>query len=173
MENEEITRCLSRIRNGDGAALEALYEGLKTPAYTVILRITQDAQEAEDVLQGLFVKLYKSPPEGKIQNPRAYILQSARNMALDSVRSRREALPLDLLGETEKPAEHDAELRLDIEDALSSLGLSDRQIVALHLNGGLTFRETAEIMDIPLGTVLWRYGRALKALREKLSGGSI
>ena len=173
MENDEIIRCLSAIRQGDSEAFEALYEGLKIPVYTVILRITQDRQEAEDLLQKLFVKLYRFPPKDEVKNPRAYILQSARNMALDSVRSRREALPLDLFGETEKSVEHDAELRLDIEDALSSLAFEDRQIVTLHLNGGLSFRETAEIMGMPLGTVLWRYGRALKALRDKLSGGGI
>ena len=59
--------------------------------------------------------------------------------------------------------------KLDIERALDQLDEPKRRIVTLHINAGLKFREIAEIMDIPLGTAIWRYNDAIKRLRELLS----
>ncbi len=99
--------------------------------------------------------------------PRAYLFQSARNLALDSLRKRRPALDIDQY--PPPMAETDPAERLDLERALQTLTDLERQIVALHLNGGLTFRQTAEIVQAPLGSVLWKYRRALDKLRAQLA----
>jgi RNA polymerase sigma-70 factor (ECF subfamily) len=61
--------------------------------------------------------------------------------------------------------------RLDIESALKNLELEDREIVTMRINANMKFREIAELTKKPLGTVLWRYQRAIGRLREILSGG--
>lgn len=167
MNDAELRQCFSQIRRKDRKAFEALYADLKTPVFTVLLRIVQDKSEAEDLLQDFFLKLYQSPPGDEVARPRAYLFQSARNLALDSLRKRRPALTMD---QYPPPAtEQDPAERLDLEQALQTLTDLERQIVTLHLNGGLTFRQTAQIVQAPLGSVLWRYRRALDKLRARLT----
>jgi RNA polymerase sigma-70 factor (ECF subfamily) len=61
--------------------------------------------------------------------------------------------------------------RTDVETAIHRLTREEREIVTLHLNAGLKFREIAEIIESPLGTVLWKYKKAIGAMRNYLNGG--
>lgn len=169
MRNEELTAVLGAVHSGDTDAFTALYQEMRTPLFTIIYRIVWDLPTAEDVLQDLFVKLLASPPEPSLRNPRAYLCQMARNLAIDSTRKQR---PIQLNGV--EAAYHPLESlsqRVDIEAALRSLPSDECQIVTLHLIGALKFREIAAMLNKPLGTVLWRYQQALGALRQALSGG--
>ena len=70
MGNDELRDELVKVLAGDRAAFEKIYDGLKTPMYTIILRITGDRSLSEDILQEVFVKLYRSPPTGRfMQTP--------------------------------------------------------------------------------------------------------
>ena len=169
MDGATLRENMEKLRAGDLGAFEALYGDLKTPVYTVLLRITRDVPLSEDLLQEFFLKLYQSPPQPSVKNPRAYLFQMARNLALDSMRDRQQFCELEE-SMAVRTVEDLAE-KLDVEAALQALPLLERQIVTLHLNGGLKFRELAEMMDLPLGTVLWRYRRAVGELRCILSGG--
>jgi RNA polymerase sigma-70 factor (ECF subfamily) len=170
---ETITTKLNAMRNGDKGAFEDLYSGLHTPVYTVIYRVVWDKSVSEDVLQDVFIKIYQCPPEPTVKNPRAYIFQMARNLAIDSMRKRARNIPLD---ETEELAHQPLDgipLRMDIENALKTLSAQDCQIVTLHVIGELKFREISEIMKLPLGTVLWRYQKGIGKLQKLLSGGTL
>jgi len=171
MDNTQIRACLARVERGDKTALAELYEGLKTPLYTVILRITHSRELSEDLLHDLFVKLYQAPPGAAVKNPRAYLFQMARNLSLNSLRTPQTAAldeastdGGDVLAET-------VSLQLDAADALEKLPQDEREIVCLHLNGELKFREIAELLQMPLGTALWKYRSALSKLRIYFSEG--
>ena len=167
MTDNELCAKLDKVRNGDMTAFEEIYCELKTPVMTVAMRITGDRSAAEDVLQEVFIKLYQSPPDPQIKKPRAYIFRMARNLAIDGIRGQ-QPLSLDDYEDTLQSNDGDAAERLDIEAAMMSLPLEQRQTVSLHLNGGLKFREIAGITDTPLGTVLWRYRKAIKRLQTLL-----
>ena len=169
MDDNQLRAVLERLRQGDKTALEELFFELKTPVFTVLLRIVGERELAEDILQEFFLKLFRSPPAAPIQKPRAYLFRMARNMAIDGLKERAKDIPLEEIAE---PVENtDFAWRIDVADALAALSLEERQIVTLHLNGGLKFREIAEVMSQPLGTVLWRYRRSIGALRDMLNGG--
>lgn len=167
MTDEELCAKLDKVREGDMAAFEEMYHELKTPVMTVAMRITGDRHAAEDVLQDVFVKLYQSLPDPRIKKPRAYIFRMARNLAIDGIRGQ-QPLNLDDYEDTLQRSDPDAAERLDIEAAMMRLPIEQRQTVSLHLNGGLKFREIANITETPLGTVLWRYRKAIKRLQALL-----
>lgn len=171
MDEKQLQAALERLRQGDKTALEELFYELKTPVFTVILRITGERELSEDILQEFFLKLYRTPPAAHIAKPRAYLFRMARNMAVDGLKARGKELPLEEWMEC--PHSTDFVWRIELEDALSALPLMERQIVTLHLNGGLKFREIADILGQPLGTVLWRYRKAIGTLRDMLNGGQI
>lgn len=160
---------LPLAHGGDMAAFEALYNEMKRPLYTIILRITHDTALAEDVLQELFLKLYLSPPKPSV-NPRAYLCQMARNLAIDSVRRQKTFADWEQAEPALFVQAEDISQTLDIQDAIGSLPERELQIVTLRINGDLKFREIASIMDLPLGTVLWAYQKAIEQLRTMLGG---
>lgn len=168
MTDGELSRRLEAVRAGDMTAFEEIYRDLRTPIMTVAVRMTGDRETAEDILQEVFVKLYISPPDPKIKKPRAYIFRMARNLAIDGLRRTRDSVSLDVLEEVMTAGEPDLEEKMDVEKALSALPDAERQIVTLHINGGLKFREIAQVTDIPAGTAAWRYHRALLRLRTLL-----
>lgn len=169
MTNTQLRSQLKLLQKGDMDAFEQLYSNLSRPLFTVILRIVNDRSTAEDILQEFFVKLYQSPPSPTIRNPRAYLFQTARNLAIDSIRVQHPSVPLEDLA-FQSARESDLHLAMDVSTALSHLPQTQRQVVSLHLDGGLKFREIAQITGSPLGTVLWRYRQALGKLRTLLGG---
>lgn len=173
MSNEELVKKLVALREGDTVALEEIYRQLKTPIYTIILRITRDKTLSEDILQEVFIKLFQLPPKTLFKNPRAYIFQIARNLAIDHVRKQPQFTDLENLEDLGYHPTDDFSMKLDIDHALNSLPSQECQIVSLHINGELKFREIADMMDIPLGTVLWKYRKAITQLRSILSGGAV
>lgn len=164
MTDAELQSKLDRLRRGDAAAFESLYRELGTPVYTVLLRIVQDRFLAEDLFQDFFAGLYQKPPAEDVRKPRAYLFRTARNLALDALRRRRETAPLSDAALRAAAPETGPE-KLDLAAAIGRLELSERQAVALHLNAGLRFREIAAITGEPLGRVYARYRKAIEKLR--------
>ena len=169
MTDKELQFKLAKAAKGDAGAFEEIYTDLKAPLMTVIMRITRDREKAEDIFQDTFVKIYKSPPSANLEKPKAYIFKIAVNLALDGLRKEKPQVPLEEVEEILPDKEIDHGQRLDIENALMKLPLSQRQAVSLHINGGLTFREIGEITGAPLGTVIWRYQKAISRLKTILS----
>ncbi len=169
MTDRELQLILSRIANGERLALEELYSDMKVPTYTIIYRILGDRNTSEDVLQELFVKLYKNAQKVAVKKPRAYIFQMARNMALDNLRwQKRAGEALNDEG-SYNPWQDECD-KLDIQSAMKILSSDITEIITLHINGGLKFREIADITNAPLGTVLWKYRKGISQLQKYFNG---
>ena len=80
MYEMNLNEYFSRVRNGDKEAFAQIYDELEKPVFTIVSRIVQSKEIAEDVTQDIFVKLFVSPPDSSIRNPRAWIFQMTRNL---------------------------------------------------------------------------------------------
>jgi hypothetical protein len=69
---DNLQKLLDSVRDGDMTAFEALYETMKKPLFTIILRITHDVAMSEDIMQDMFLKIYLKTPSS-VSNPRAYL----------------------------------------------------------------------------------------------------
>lgn len=172
MEDQKLTELFASIRAGDTEAFAAFYEAYKKPVYTVLWRIVGSKEMAEDLTHDLFVKLFMNPPAPSVKKIRAYVFMMARNLALNALRSKRYS---DMENSQSYSIEDFSEinLRLDLNAAISRLGDSERQVLALHLNADLTFLEISKVMELSLPATYRIYKRALKMLRNTLDGGSI
>lgn len=168
MTDEELRGLLTLISSGDRSAFDRLYSGLSAPVFTIALRITKNRVLAEDTVQEVFIKLYRSPPDGELAKPRAYIFRAAHNTALDMLRKNPPHEDIEEHTDISSPEREDYS---DVTAALNSLDEAQRAVVTLHINAGLKFREIAELTGTPLGTVLWRYNKAISRLRQILNGG--
>ena len=179
----EMVRLAAAMAQGDKAALGRLYDLLGRPLYSLALRITGDAAEAQDVVQDVFLQLWHKasdyqPARGSYFSWAATL---TRNRALDRVRmrKRRGEIVRDS-AEDIQPARTDDQL--DSGDALwlrekagavrgALAGLPEEQRTAIELAffSGLTQQQIAERLGDPLGTVKARIRRGLLRLRDSLA----
>ena len=169
MTDNELSGKLAALSKGDKYAFEEIYNEISTPAYTVAYRITNDRCLSEDIIQEFFIKLYQKPPMAAPEKPRAYLLRMVHNLTIDKLEKQHISIDEceNMLHESDKSCDE----RIDLERAFKKLSPEERQLVTLYLNGGLKFREIADITKTPLGTVLWRYKKAISKLRNILNGG--
>ena len=167
MNVTDLNECMDRVRTGDREAFSCLYDEMSRPVYTVARRIVQSREIAEDITQEVFVRLYVSPPPPSIVNPRAWIFRMARNLAIDAWRRKQSADIEDIELTTVDHAD-DVAIRLDTEAAIGRLPAAERQILSLHIDGEMPFREIAPIVGLTLPAVYRRYRKAIQTLQKLL-----
>jgi len=173
-DQEMLEQLLERVALGDTKAFEVLYGKTRGAVYGLVLSILKSAQDAQDVTQDTFVKIWEAAGSYRSQgSPMAWVLTIARNLAKTRLRQSArfgelteaewEAIPAGAPAVT-------AEDRAVLQEALAILGDTERQIVLLHASSGLKHREIAALLEMPLPTVLSKYHRALKKMRIQLEG---
>ena len=160
------------IAQGDAEAFRALYESASQSVFGFALSILRSRPDAEDAMQDTFLKVrgaaHLYQPMGK---PLAWILRIARNVCLMQLRHRRhlaDAPPEELCPDIGWEGIQSAEDRLSLQSAFQCLTREEMQIVMLHAVAGLKHRETAALLGLPLNTVLSKYNRSLRRLRERM-----
>jgi len=121
---------------------------------------------AEDVLQQVFMKLLEQ--HAIPEEPRPYLFRAVHNVALNMIRGESKQIELaDIEPWFEAPAQdHAARVTLTIE--LMRIPEEQRQVIVLHLWGGLSFEEIASMLAISANTVASRYRYALQKLRAAM-----
>ena len=172
---------IARVNTGDEAAIEALYERYGGSCFGLARRILDDAQLAEDVVQQVFLALWKGtgydPARGAVST---WLMSMTHHKAVDSLRresTRRKRLAgeqtlLELQAVGPGPADEAwSRLRAELtRDALRLLPSEQREVLLLAYYGGYTQREIADLTGLPLGTVKSRTLAAMRRLRAQLSG---
>ncbi len=170
--NKRIDRAIHRIARGDREAIGEIYDLTGTAVYGFILSMLKNREDAEDVLQDTYVKISTNADQYHEQGkPMAWILTIARNLSLMLIRSRKRYQDLeDYEWEaiTDERTEVKSEDKILVETLMKELKDEERQIVTLHAVSGLKHREIAQMLDIPLATVLSKYNRAIKKMQKAL-----
>lgn len=160
----------ARLAQGETAAISPIYDMTSSAVYAYALAMLKHSFDAEDVLHDCYLRLYAAAgnyrPQGK---PMAYLITIARNLCLDRLKER--ARYAELPEETwERMLQIDSiPDNLQAAEWLQTLKEEDRQIVVLHAVAGMKHREIAQLMELPLATVLSRYARAMKKLRKTIT----
>jgi RNA polymerase sigma-70 factor, ECF subfamily len=175
MNDADDMGLLARIQSGDQAALPALFDRYGTLIYSVAFRVLKDASEAEDVMQEIFVQIWKNPHtfvSGK-GSLAGWLAVVARNRSIDVLRRRRPAEPVELFAlpaatNLAREAERDSLLG-KIRGVIGRLPEEQRRPLELAFFEGLSHSEIAEKTGDPLGTVKTRIRAALTTIRKALT----
>ena len=175
---------IERCRNGDVAAFEPLVEKYRDRAWRLAFNILRDREDAWDTTQDAFVRAWQALPSFRGQSAfYTWLFRIVVNVASDRARQRAargRAFGTERVPEEEwdrsmmdqGPAPDDearrAEERERIGRALTALPEHHRTIIMLSDLEGLSYREIAEVLDIPMGTVMSRLHHARKRLRAVL-----
>lgn len=167
---------LTRIGAGDADALSCLYERYKRATYSLARHLLNDAAAAEDVMQDVFLAIWRGAGayDAGRGSARSWILAQAHHKSVDALRRRRlrTAPPLDERLADERDFADDALGRIAqerVRRALDKLSPAQRQAVILAYYGGHTQQEIADRLHVPLGTVKTRIRDAMLKLRGLLS----
>jgi RNA polymerase sigma-70 factor (ECF subfamily) len=172
LTEEELVRSL---RNHEKAGIEALYDMYSASLYGVILRIVNETNLAEDILQETFVKIWNSFSSYSTDKGRLFtwMVNIARNLSIDKIRSkdfRNQNKNQDIENtvnsiDEQKNTVYKPEL-LGIKDLVETLRPEQKLILDLVYFKGYTHVETANELGIPLGTVKTRLRMAIQELRK-------
>ncbi|WNZ12755.1 sigma-70 family RNA polymerase sigma factor [Streptomyces sp. 11x1] len=177
----EADRLLVRVAGGDQRAFEELYALVSGPVFGLVRRVVRDPAQSEEVAQEVLLELWRSagrfdPGRGSAMS---WILTLAHRRAVDRVRSARAATERE---QREGRRNHhtafdqvaeEVEAGLErqwVRHCLEKLTTLQRESVTLAYYDGYTYREVAERLSLPLGTVKTRMRDGLTRLRECLGG---
>ena len=158
-----------RIRNGDQDAFRELYEITYTPLYAFLLSYTLNREDAQDLLQDTFIKVFKNCHLYREQgNPMAWMMKIAKNLFLTQCQKQRSDKMNyeDVENELGFDDMTNVDNRMVLEKMFEILSLDERNLIILHDVSGLKHKEIAELLDMPLGTVLARYNRSIRKLQK-------
>ena len=135
--------------------------------------ILGSAQEAEDVAQEVFIKVWNSLPGYHAQGTFAsWLYRIAVNTSIDALRRRRDDAPLDeLQNASQDRPEESASRKAEherVRQAIRSLPPASRAALVLREYEQLSYKEIAQVLQVPIGTVMSRLHYARQALRKKL-----
>jgi RNA polymerase sigma-70 factor (ECF subfamily) len=162
---------LASVQKGDEYAMASLFDRYSKVVYSVSLRVLRDPASAEDVLQEVFMQIWRNPDSfvatrGSLGGWLAVV---ARNRSIDALRRKRPTEQVDMELASNYNLANEAERNSLMEKARSVivlLPMEQRKTLEMAFFDGLTHSEIAEMTGDPLGTVKTRIRSALISLRK-------
>ena len=190
--DQEFEKCMRCMKQNDKNALKQVYEAYLPYIYGIVLKTVGNRELAEDVTSEFFIKLWEISDTYKPgKGHRGWLATIARNLSIDFIRkTKREVLTdsfekrneeegsvdvlehqltdsnLESLGNGQSQVEDEVVENLSIQETLKKLSDKEQEVIHLKIFGELSFKEIAEILSEPMGTITWRYQNALKKLRR-------
>lgn len=181
--DEALDTTLESACRGDQSAWRRIVDLYAPRVYGLLKSQCGDAELAEEIAQSVFCTLAAklTGDQGYVEQGKfeAWVFRIAINRLRDEMRRRkRQAINVDhaaLEGRATRSTDDGVVPRDDDEyralrQAMERLSPADRQIIEYRYVGGLSFKQMAELLEEPLGTVLARQHRALRKLRDLLDG---
>ncbi|MGP5709036.1 ECF RNA polymerase sigma factor SigK [Brachybacterium alimentarium] len=174
-----LAALLPRVAAGDEEAFSRLYDDVSPLLFGLIKRVVRDVSISEEVLQEVFVEIWKQAPrfDARRGSAHGWICTIAHRRAVDTVRStdaaRRRDSEEGLRAIEEKVVDVQEEGILRVEServatALRALAPLQADAIRLAYFGGYSHREVASLLDIPVGTAKTRIRDGMIVLRDSL-----
>ncbi len=174
LSKEELNKAISEVQRGNQAAFEQLYDAYSPAMYGISLKILTDADLAADSVQDAFIKIWKNIHSFDVNKGSffTWILNINRNTAIDKYRKIAKTTVVSI-HTNENFVDHvggdKSQQKIDhigIQDLVKVLPLKEQEIITYLYFKGYTQQETADELNLPLGTVKTRSRSALNSLKE-------
>jgi RNA polymerase sigma-70 factor, ECF subfamily len=152
------------------STLESWYDQHGPALLLFGIALAGDRGRAQDAVHEVFLRLLEYSDLSQIDAVRTYLFSALRNTLLSDVRRRSRDVTLELGDDPWfESSNRDYVQELSVRNALAGLPVDQREVTVLHIWGGLTFSEAAEVLGINANTAAARYRYALAKLRDTLS----
>lgn len=173
MDEQEL-HLITQAQHGDRQAFAELVYNHREGMINVAYRMCGDPGLAEDIAQDAFIRVWQNLPKYQPKAPfKSWVYRIATNATLDALRSQKETVDIDNLplSSSAKGPEmllEDKERVSMVEQAVLALPPASRKVLVLREYEQLSYQEIADVLDIPLGTVMSRLSYARKAIKKSL-----
>ena len=172
VEKNELKIIFQKIKNGDETGIEILYEKYYSMIFGVAYSILKNKENSEDVVQNVFTKIIKMDKNllpSKGESSWLYIV--TKNEVMQFLRRQKIHVDIDDMYtiEAENNEIEDFIDMTSFHKLLEKLDPVDREIVSLRIISDFTFDRISQLLNIPIGTVQWRYYKALHDIKKALA----
>ncbi len=181
-QDQDLCVLLEAASRGDDAAWRELVARYGRRVFALARSRCKDSDVAEEITQSVFTTIAAKLAGGEYAERgrfESWLFRVAMNRVRDHARKQKRRMSsLDQNAEAGTPASDPRSVGTDVSqverlrEAVAMLSDADREVVELRHHGGLGFKEMAELLGEPLGTILARHHRALRKLREVLESGA-
>lgn len=174
IRNRLLEECIEGMISKDRDSLVKFYELTKKSIYGYILSIIKNKHDAEDIFQEVYIKVYENVVKYKSEGkPLAWVMTIAKNLCYEKIRKNKDTDDID---EMHNVGVHDknnknVEDKMILDIAFKKITDEERNIIILHVVSGMKHREIANLLSLPLSTVLSKYHRAMKKMKDLLEEG--
>lgn len=169
---KELKELFNQIKSNDDTAFEEFYTKYNKLIYKIAFSILKNKSDAEDITQIVFEKIYSMDKENlPTKNETSWIYSVTKNETLNYFKSNRNNINLDDIYEIEDNNQEISKI-IDQENynrLISKLNDNEKEIVSLKIISNFSFEEIGKILNMPTGTVKWRYYKAINTLKLLLS----
>lgn len=173
MDREQETKIVLTCQKGDRKALESLVTQLEKPVYNAAYRMLGDADEAADVTQTTFLKVFENinrfDPSRRLFS---WVYRIALNESIDQLKRRSRTQPLEgsarSEGDTPQDSAQASQLRDEVQATLMELNEDQRAVITLRYFSDFSYADIAAILRVPQRTVKSRLYEARRQMRDRL-----
>ena len=175
-DKNEINQLFKEFKSGNRDALEEIYNKYQKVIYGIAFGIFKNKDDAEDVVQSVFIKLHtldnSKLPENNILS---WLYTLTKNEALQFLRKQKNNIDLDSIYDLEAPNNEINQLiaQETYNKLISKLNSKEKEIVSLKIISNLSFEQISQLLGEKTGTIKWRYYKAIYNLKLILSNLSM
>lgn len=163
-----LNRYIKEFKDRDYTHFDDFYEETNKKVFFTIKSIVKDPMITEDLMQDAYMQFLKKIDYVNLKdNPVAYLVTIGRNLALNHYTKFKKEVQNEAVFDT-IASDEVVKDETDIFGLLERLDHEEREVVVLHTINGFKFREVADVMNKPLGTILWIHKKALEKLKKAL-----
>ncbi|MDR3625356.1 MAG: RNA polymerase sigma factor [Ignavibacteriaceae bacterium] len=178
LENLSDMDLVLKSVSGDQAAFSIIVQRHKSKIASTVFGMLGESMEAEDIGHEVFIRFYNSMGNFKGESALStYLTRIAINLSLNELKRRKKNIfksffnltPAEIFNDISRKSMNDYEAKEVVDKCISQLSPKLRSVVILRLMDQYSTEETAEILNVPVGTVLSRLARGQKILKELLT----
>ena len=173
----ELHNIFQKLREGDNSQFELLYKNYKQLVYKISFSILKNKESSEDVTQNIFAKIYSLKKDKLPTSKEAtWLYTITKNEAISYYRKEKPNVTLEEIYDAQEAECKELQNVIDkekYEKLISGLSAKEKEVVSLKILGEFSFKEIAKILNEPIGTVQWRYYKALNSLQLLLGNISM
>ena len=167
IDEKELHKLFEELKTKNKNVYEKLYEKYGKLVYQIAFSVLKNKENAEDIMQNVFIKI-ANLTEDKLPSKyeASWLYSVTKNEAISYIRKNKENISIEEI--SQKSNEYEIEKMLentDYEKMISSLEEKEQQIISLKVDIGLSFKEIANLLNMPIGTVQWKYYKSLHSLK--------
>lgn len=176
VNKEELHDIFNGIKDGNELEFNKLYEKYKELIYGIAFSILKNKEDSEEIVQSIFIKIFKLEKEKLPKSKEAsWLYTITKNEVIDFLRNKKKEISLDEIYyiTNEQNEINDIIDKETYNKIIQKLNTNEQEIVSLKIISKLSFKEISKILNIPIGTVQWKYYKAIHSLKLLLGNLSM